>query len=355
MNKYLSSEPWWAGYSNVRMSTEIALAISEISNRTYILPPSVYLDGICHWKGKEKYIDLLDIWDQEALFDTFKCVKYSEVDDYRNIGGKTFYSNVENIASIMIYSDKYNELFPLKDGIHFVTINDISSITDMEDFNKFADGRPIFDVDHPSKYIHFPRNLFGHFYYCVYASLEKRNQIKKKIINGIKFKREHIDRIDFIISQLGLFNAIHVRRGDFKITRPNMYKSFDDIPKYLESNLKNSNLPLFIATDEKDKSIFNNLRDAYDIHFLNDYLDGLNSLESTIYDQIIPSYAEQFLGSKMSTYSDYINVNRASIGKDVNTRLGSNYIKKPLKYKKFPWEAERYSWEHLYSYYWELE
>ena len=45
-NKYISSEPWWAGYANVRMSLEIALSISEVTNRKFIIPPGIYFNAI---------------------------------------------------------------------------------------------------------------------------------------------------------------------------------------------------------------------------------------------------------------------------------------------------------------------
>jgi len=39
-DKYISIEPWWAGFANVRMSLEIGLAISELTNRKFIIPPA---------------------------------------------------------------------------------------------------------------------------------------------------------------------------------------------------------------------------------------------------------------------------------------------------------------------------
>jgi len=337
------------------MSLEIVLAISEISNRKYVIPPAIYIDGICHWKDKTKYIKLFDIYEEDAFRSIFNCVDYTDVYDPHVVGGQTYYSNIHKVANIQIYDNNYKVLFPLKDGMHFVTINDINSITDLEDYKKFSNNRPFFDVDRKEKFIHFPRNLFGHFYYCVYANKSKRNSIREKILKGFKFKNAFYNDINGILKELGAFNAIHIRRGDFQRTRPNMFKTLSQIPEFLDMNLENKKLPIYIATDEKDKSVFDDIKRLYKVYFLDDFIEKTSKLRATIYDQLIPSYAEQFLGSGMSTYSDYINVNRVSLGKPVNTRLGSNYRKKELIYKSFPWEAESYGWDNLYSYYWEKE
>lgn len=83
-------------------------------------------------------------------------------------------------------------------------------------------------------------------------------------------------------------------------------------------------------------------------------MQDLSPLTATIYDQIIPSYSFQFLGSVMSTFTDYIHVNRASLGKFSNPRVGCNFDKEELQYDKYPWEVEDWSWQHLYSYYWDV-
>ena len=83
-------------------------------------------------------------------------------------------------------------------------------------------------------------------------------------------------------------------------------------------------------------------------------MQDLTPLKATIYDQIIPSYSFQFLGSVMSTFTDYIHVNRASMGMFTNPRVGCNFDKPELIYDKYPWEEEEWSWQHLYRYYWDV-
>jgi len=54
----------------------------------------------------------------------------------------------------------------------------------------------------------------------------------------------------------------------------------------------------------------------------------------------------------MSTFTDYIHVNRASLGINTNPRVGCNFDKVELQYDNYPWEEEEWSWQHLYKYYW---
>jgi len=55
-DKYISIEPWWAGFANVRMSLEIGLAISELTNRKFIIPPGIYFNAINPWDKKDLLI-----------------------------------------------------------------------------------------------------------------------------------------------------------------------------------------------------------------------------------------------------------------------------------------------------------
>ena len=58
------------------------------------------------------------------------------------------------------------------------------NILDSDDYTSFSNGRTLIDLNCDDKFIHFPRNLFGHFYYHIYANTPtQRNIIKEKIKN----------------------------------------------------------------------------------------------------------------------------------------------------------------------------
>ena len=42
-------------------------------------------------------------------------------------------------------------------------------IEDQSEFDVFKGDRQVIDLECDDKFIHFPRNLFGHFYYHVYG------------------------------------------------------------------------------------------------------------------------------------------------------------------------------------------
>jgi len=350
-DKYISIEPWWAGFANVRMSLEIGLAISEVTQRKFVIPPGIYFNAINPWDKKETYINPFDIWEEDVFRNTFNCVDYKNIPEYAALDGKTYFAGADSFAKILTFNDVYKELHPLKSCIGYVLTTDI---VNQDDFDKFSQGREVFNLKFEDKFIHFPRNLFGHFYHSVYASSwEQKKEIKRKMLYGFQFKKEHQDAVKTICEAMKDYNAIHIRRGDFIDTRPQTVPLLEQIPKFLNKHLFKKTLPLYIATDEKDKSIFNFLKPEYDIIFLDNFFSDLSPLHATIYDQIICANSFQFLGSLMSTFSDYIHVNRASLGKATNPRVGNNFEKKELCYEYYPWEVEDWGWDNLYRYYWE--
>jgi hypothetical protein len=135
-------------------------------------------------------------------------------------------------------------------------------------------------------------------------------------------------------------------------TRPETVGLLNQIPRYLNTHLFKKDLPLYIATDEQDRNVFNFLKDEYEVYFLSDFINSTTPLTATILDQLVCSYSLQFLGSLMSTFTDYIHVNRASLGINTNPRVGCNFDKVELQYDNYPWEEEEWSWQHLYKYYW---
>ena len=352
-NKYISFEPWWAGYSNVRMSFEIAIAISEITGRTLIIPPKVYFNGINDWNDTNSYLDIFSIWRKDTFLETFNAVDYHDVEEYASLNSKIGYFNgIDKIAEIKTFSSKYEELHPLpppdKD---FVVYNNIE---DQEDFEMFAAGRKPFSVNSEAKFIHFPRNLFGHFYYIVYGSSpDKRNYIKNKIIRGIRFNQDLYRYANEAKKKMGNYNALHIRRGDFLSDRPNMEYDLSAINEFLPDYFYNK--PVYIATDEKDKSFFDSLN-IQNKHFFSDLYEITDPLREIALDMITCSNAEEFLGSRLSTFSDYINVNRASINQNVRILEYNNHDSVDSAYDVLPWNKDNQSsWHDLSQYYWTPE
>jgi hypothetical protein len=78
----------------------------------------------------------------------------------------------------------------------------------------------------------------------------------------------------------GLFDTFHIRRGDFqfKKTRVSAKEIYEQSKKVLAENAT-----IFVATDERDKKFFDDLREHYDVVFLDDFLPALGDINTNYY------------------------------------------------------------------------
>jgi hypothetical protein len=114
--------------------------------------------------------------------------------------------------------------------------------------------------------------------------------------------RNHARNRDPTNNPDGLFDAVHVRRGDFQ------YKAtFVEATEILAMVLRKikDGATVFIATDEKDKDFFTPLKDRYDVVFLDDFRDeallGINTNFYGMIDQLVASRSSIFFGCWYST------------------------------------------------------
>ena len=354
--KFISFDPWWGGFSNIRMSYEIAAAISIVTGRTLIVPHKIYCLFLSEHQNKNTFFDIWKILDKNSFFENFDCINYKKVPEYKDLENeKHYFSNIEKVAKLILFSEEYYEWDRPQKSIK----NDSFLFFDknnQNDFDEFGKNRHGISLHFEDKFIHFPRNLFGHFYYLVYGNgPEQRNLIKKKIINGIKYRECFFQEALKIKNKIGHYNAIHIRRNDFLRVRKECSAS------QIQNLIKNitqvipKNEPLYIATDEKDINLFSFLKEKYKIYFFSNFFEEKQDFEKLAIDQIICSEAEIFLGSKYSTYSDYINILRGINNKKDFHRSGTNFHFPKIEYKRFPWEKESADWNRLHETYWKYE
>lgn len=373
--KYISFEPWRGGYSNVKMSYEMAIAIAHITNRTLILPPKIYCLFITEPFNKNTFFDIWETLDKEAIKKEVKCIDFEDVPEYKNlISDEQYFEKVNRVAKIILFdeNEKYftedcgnKDHFKCQKTPESCNVVLVDNIVDYKDFDAFSKGRRIVYLNSDDKFIHFPKNLFGHFYYFVYGnSIYERNRIKEKVKNGLKYKNKFFDIAKKIRRTIGYsgenacgysYNAVHIRRNDFlRVNFGSAKSQMETLFQDLEKKIKN-NLPLYIATDEKDKSIFENLKQKYQIYFLEDFDLKLKNYEALIIDQIICSDAEIFLGSRHSTYTYCINTLRGYSGKKVSLGEYTNFQEKLKNYNRFQWETETYGWSRQFDTQWKYE
>jgi GDP-fucose protein O-fucosyltransferase len=114
--------------------------------------------------------------------------------------------------------------------------------------------------------------------------------------------REHARAKDPVNNPDGLFDAFHVRRGDFqyKATRVDA----DVLLEMAQRQIKEG-ATLYMATDERDKNFFRPLKEHYDLVFLDDFHDqalvGINTNYYGMIDQLVATRSRIFFGCWFST------------------------------------------------------
>jgi hypothetical protein len=175
-----------------------------------------------------------------------------------------------------------------------------------------------------ARYVHFPMDdragarLLVHFY----AFLNFQNYHHDLFIK--RFVRDHVRYVDEIqcaaarvveavrkraMEKYGQaqFDAFHVRRGDFqyKVTRVDAKILLEMAQRKIPRNTV-----LYVATDERNKSFFDPLKQLYDVVFLDDFhdqaLQGVNTNFYGMIDQLVASRSRTFFGCWFSTFTGYI-------------------------------------------------
>lgn len=142
-----------------------------------------------------------------------------------------------------------------------------------------------------------------------------------------RFVRDHIRYIDEIVcaaarivsavrekakalspqNALGTYNSFHVRRGDFQYKRVKI--GVDELYERSKDKLEEGSF-LYIATDERNKSFFDPLKEHYNLGYLDDYMHLIKGINPNYYgmlDQLVAFKGEVFFGTWFSTLTGYIN------------------------------------------------
>ena len=345
-NKYISFDWWWGGFNNIRMCYEMIGAMSYVSGRTIILPPPGYCLFLSEHDDKKTFFDIWEILDKDAFTSQFDCVEYADTSLTKYSSDIQNYDGIcKDIKCILFEGDKDNNWGPQLCINRGLIYHNVESIKHFEEFSGKRDY--LYNMYSNDEIIHFPRNLLGHFGYHVYPPNDlARSIIQQKVKNGVKFRNEFFDQAKNLMPND--YDAVHIRRGDFKTVHTQIV---EDLYKNLNTSLEDKvrkSVPLYIATDETDYSIFDFLKEKYDIIFLKDLISS-DYKTDLVLDTIICSNAHNFFGSRMSTYTDYINILRGYNNKIDNHRKLLNFDRKQIKYNKYPWEAEPYAWHDLWG------
>lgn len=285
-NGYIILEPFLTGLNNRRMSMEIAIAICYLTNKKLVINKIL---PAFHGMPKGRCIEeIFDFGDMEPFVLSFK-----EFCDSKNI--EESYSEIKKI------SYHYNNYIACE----------ILNLSEDKLSDSIYQNKKIIDLFDACKHesIIFEKTLFGIFYLCIYSP--KMNEIKKIIAKNFKYSKEIFNIAQEFIQILGdkAYYSIHVRRTDFLIPYPSATVSPEKMLEFHGKSIPEGST-IYIATDEKPE-FFEVLKEKYQIYFYKDIAEQLNESYKTAWwialvEQLICSRGIKFIGTKFSTFSNYI-------------------------------------------------
>jgi len=366
--RYLTFEPDPGGWNNIRMSMEIIFSLAATTGRTLVLPPKApfYLLGMgesgarsfgaFYDISKEAFQKEVEVISMEEFFerevfsdkkDEKRLLPFLTDDIIRNL-------KETGISKMCIYREGaanhcdnlYNHLRkagyqpPLEAGANCLVFDEDvfhgHEITEEleERVDRFCGERtPAYynQAMHKPELIHWDttgvdafkggHRLLNHFYsFLFYTNPIIDNHYKRFVRDFLHYKDNLYCAAGKIINALNgegkEWSSLHVRRGDLQ------YKMVKIPAEEWYENLKeiwNEGEILYIATDERNKTFFDPLKEHHDVRFLDDFwevgnLDELDSNFLGMVDTIIASHGRTFAGTWFSTFTGYINRMRGYLG-----------------------------------------
>jgi hypothetical protein len=322
-------------------------------------------------QNHQDFSDIWEIFDKQLIKSEFNCIEFGDVPEIRSKmtsirGDNSFTKNIgEHIFDIkeIFFSEEKTSVICDEHTVMFS-----GEILDESDFKDFSCNRNLLSLDFDNKFIHFENNLFGSFWYHIYpGDSKKRNELKRKINKCFRYKQKYYDISKKVKDRIGPYNALHIRRGDFLYARPELLNNIDSPYSILEKalSLLPTKTPIYIATDEKDLSFFDEIKSKYELYFFSDFKNEfgvLNDLDNAVLEQVICSEAEEFYGTSLSTYSKRINVMRGCGEKSAYDWMSWDQYISDLNFEKsksaLPWQLNSdklWCWTKSYHPQWTYE
>lgn len=364
--KYVTFSPDRGGWNNVRMSLEIIFVIAAATGRTLVLPPKEPL-YLMHHDKTNRYRGFGDFFPLEQLHPVVPVMSFQDffqnkhappvpphldaaaihsaadhcdkrdastnacrhVFDYLEVTG--VHQNISAQHTCLIFDETaYLTGKPPTNATTLAYVQQVCGPTrdqvyftqemNEPDILFFAAGNKTFRLlTHFYGMIHFTNPVYDNYFrrfvrdylhyheaiYCAAGKIVKAIQKEASLLNNSTDTKYAVRSED----GSGGYSALHVRRGDLQ------YKKVKIPAQEWYDNTKDVWYPnelLYIATDERDKSFFNDLKKHHELRFLDDYWDlaNLSSLDPNymgMIDTIVASRGRAYAGTWFSTFSGYIN------------------------------------------------
>lgn len=101
----------------------------------------------------------------------------------------------------------------------------------------------------------------------------------------------------------GKFDSFHIRRGDFQYKKTRV--SAKEILNVAKDQIPQHST-VYVATDERKKDFFREMKSYWDVVYLDDYMHLLEGIDKNLFgmvDQLVASRGRYFFGCWFSTFS----------------------------------------------------
>ena len=316
---YTNYQSGGAGLSNGIMSIEVGAVLAHLTNRLLVLdgnrpPPAniVCYDGRVDTLRPSRVTDLLDL-----------PVAWVEPDAVDLQGLDSLDLTTLSLADLVIYfpstlnvSSADAQSFA-RDRRHWVTVSGAHEQVPVLRLSEEPLGPNVAGR----------RDNLCYYSYLFYLDREARRSVYR-LLQRMQPKPPFGELARRVARDLGAFNAVHLRRGDFKVTYG--VTTLDRKPaEAIEAmdQLFSRKDPLVIVTDERDDPFFDEIKLAYphhyfvDWHILDQYgadfarLPQTDSLSLACLSQLVAAESKEFIGTMTSTFTGLIQRYRGNRGK----------------------------------------
>lgn len=241
---------------------------------------------------------------------------YSANNFYNNRSDLIDNTSFPNIADLLVWNNKDEtimmsdtpDLF-LNSEYHIDNLMEYyfsKEATESENENMFSEERKKFPINYKNISVSNTLGYYSRFFF-------NRTDELNNAISSVKFFPEYYELAKRISESLGSFNGAHIRLGDHKVRGKTKESSFFQGIEYLSSNL-----PVVVCTDEPDHPVIKNNKSNILIleeYILNNFYDDFKTFRFTdevsfgILNNLVMHYSNDFIGTKGSTFSGYIQRN----------------------------------------------
>jgi hypothetical protein len=368
---FLTFEPDPGGWNNIRMSMEIIFVLAAVTGRTLVLPPKApfYLLGTGAKNARSfgsffplehpsfakrvKVITMTEFVEQQGK--TLLQLSDHDMEAIRPAAEVCLHAVDSEISCEKLYPHLRAVGYqpPLEAQFVDCLVFDLDYFHGKEEIpdevqqrvERFCGPRKIQYYDktlHEPQLIHWDASgkefrLLNHFYAFIYFTDSAIDNYYKRFVRDFLHYKDQIycaaGKIIHALNAEGKeWSSMHIRRGDFQ------YKSVKLPAEQWYENTKeiwHKGEILFIATDERNKTWFDPIKEHHELRFLDDYWDmaKLGDLDKNflgMIDTIVASHGRAFAGTWFSTFTGYINRMRGYLGHSMKNSWYSFLEKKDV-------------------------